>query len=175
MGDTQDDRLPTVESVTDGVEIVRSVTDQPGIETLEGRIGLLLQGEAMQSHYIAMPPGMYTPEHAHETESIIFTIDGTWVLCADGSRRVMETGDIFWFGPGVPTGYEIPPHFSEEARLLIFKGDAADETRSGFVEYITEEMNPTLEAQRAEGTPFTFEELPADHAAKEFASSLEDA
>lgn len=174
MGDTHADQLPTVETVTDGVEIVRSVTDQPGIETLEGRIGLLLQGDAMQSHYIAMPPGMYTPEHAHETESIIFTIDGTWVLCADGSRRVMEAGDIFWFGAGISTGYEMPPHFTDEATILIFKGDAADESRDGFVEYITEEMNPTLEAEREEGTPFTFDELPPGHPAKEFATSLEE-
>ncbi|MFB6104252.1 MAG: cupin domain-containing protein [Halobacteriaceae archaeon] len=116
MGETDDtDRLPTVEQFADGVEIVEDVTDQPGIETLEGRIGLLVQGEDVQSHYIAMPPGMYTPEHAHETESIIFTLEGPWVLCAGGDRRVMEAGDLFWFGPGVPTGYEMP-HTSRPRR-----------------------------------------------------------
>ena len=62
--------LPDVEPVADGVEVVEDVADQPGIETLEGRMGLLLQGEAMQAHFIEMPPGMFTPEHAHETESI---------------------------------------------------------------------------------------------------------
>jgi quercetin dioxygenase-like cupin family protein len=173
MDETQrTDKLPTVESFADGVNVVEGVPEQPGIDTLEGRIGLLLQGEDVQSQYIAMPPGMFTPEHAHETESIIFTIDGPWVLCSDGKRRVMESGDIFWFGSGVPTGYEMPPHFSDEATILIFKGERSEGSRDGFVEYVTEEMNPTLEAQRAEGTPFTFEELDDDHPAVTFASSL---
>lgn len=175
MGDTQQtDQLPTVESFTDGVKIVESVTDQPGIDTLEGRIGLLLRGEDMQSQYIAMPPGMFTPEHAHETESIIFTIDGPWVLCSNGNRRVMESGDIFWFGSGVPTGYEMPPHFTDEATILIFKGDLSAGSRAEFVESITEEMNPSLEAERESGTPFTFADLDADHPAVQFASSIED-
>lgn len=166
--------LPEVEPFADGVKVVEDIYDQPGIETLEGRMGLLLQGEAMQSHFIEMPPGMFTPEHAHETESIIMTLRGQWVLCADGNRRVMEAGDIFWFGPGVPTGYEMPPHLEDDALLLIFKGEVSDGSREGFVEYITEEMNPHLEAEREEGTPFTFDELPADHPAVEFAASLAD-
>jgi len=174
MGETEDsDRLPTVETFADGVEIVEDVTDQPGIETLEGRIGLLLQGEDVQSQYIAMSPGMFTPEHAHETESIIFTLEGSWVLCADGDRRVMEAGDLFWFGPGVPTGYEMPPHFDAEAVILIFKGELSDGSREGFIEYVTEEMTPYLEAEREDGVPFTFAELPADHPAVEFAAGLE--
>lgn len=175
MGDSDVmDQLPTVESFTDGVKIVDDVTDQPGIDTLEGRIGLLLQGEAVQSQYIAMPPGMYTPEHAHETESIIFTLDGPWVLCANGERRVMDAGDLFWFGPGVPTGYEMPPQFEDEAVILIFKGERSDGSREAFVEYVTDEMTPHLEAERESGTPFTFEELPEDHPATEFAASLQN-
>lgn len=164
--------LPEVDEFAEGVEVVENVHDQPGIETLEGRIGLLLQGEDVQSHFIEMPPGMFTPEHAHETESIIMTLRGEWVLCADGNRRVIEAGDLFSFGPGIPTGYEMPPHFEEEALILIFKGDLSDGSREGFVKYVTEEMNPHLEAEREDGTPFTFDELPADHPAKEFAASL---
>lgn len=166
------DPLPTVETVAEGVEVVEDVYDQPGIETLEGRIGLLLQGEDVQSHFIEMPPGMFTPEHAHETESIIMTLRGPWVLCADGNRRVMEAGDIFRFGPGVPTGYEMPPRFEDDALVLVFKGERSDGSREGFVEYVTEEMNPHLEAERASGTPFTFDELADDHPAWEFAASL---
>lgn len=168
------DCLPAVESFADGVEIVKNVYEQPGIETLEGRIGLLLQGEDVKSHFMEFPPGMFTPEHPHETESIIMTLRGKWVLCANGNRRVLEAGDIFRFGPGVPTGYEMPTHFEEDALILVFKGELEDESREGFVEYITEEMNPHLEAEREGGTPFTFDALPADHPAKEFAASLTD-
>ena len=175
MAENEDaDLLPTVESFADGVDVVDNVYDQPGIETLEGRMGLLLQGEEMQSHFIEMPPGMFTPEHAHETESIIMTLRGEWVLCADGDRRLMTAGDSLHFGSGVPTGYEVPPGFDEEALLLVFKGERSDGSRAGFVEYLTEEMNPHLEEQREQGTPFTFEDLAADHPAKEFAASLAD-
>lgn len=167
------DLLPEVKSFAEGVEVVENVYEQPGIETLEGRMGLLLQGEEMRSHFIEMPPGMFTPEHAHETESIIMTLRGEWVLCADGDRRLMEAGDIFWFGPGVPTGYEVPPRFDEEALILVFKRERSDGSRKGFVEYLTEEMNPHLEEEREKGTPFKFEDLADDHPAKEFAASLE--
>ncbi|WP_254863713.1 cupin domain-containing protein [Halovivax gelatinilyticus] len=169
----ESDLLPNVETITEGVEVVSNVYDQPGIETLEGRMGLLLQGADVQSHFIEMPPGMFTPEHAHETESIIVTLRGEWILCADGNRRVMEAGDVFWFGPGVATGYEVPPTFEDEALILVFKGHLSDGSREGFVEYITEEMNPHLEAEREDGTPFTFDEIPDDHPAKEFAASLD--
>lgn len=173
MPDTDSsDVLPEVEEFAEGVAVVENVYDQPGIDTLEGRMGLLLQGEDVQSHFIEMPPGMFTPEHAHETESIIVTLRGEWVLCADGDRRVMEAGDIFWFGPGVSTGYEVPPHFEEEALVLVFKGELSDGSREAFVEYITEEMNPHLRAEREAGTPFTFDELSDDHPAREFAASL---
>lgn len=172
VDEANSDLLPDVESFAEGVEIVENVFEQPSIETLEGRIGLLLQGEEMQSHFIEMPPGMFTPEHAHKTESIIMTLRGEWVLCANGDRRLMETGDIFWFGPNIPTGYEMPPQFGEEALILVFKGELSDGSRDGFVEYVTEEMNPHLEEEREDGTPFTFAELDDDHPAKEFAASL---
>lgn len=162
---------PEVERLADGVEIVQNVADQPGVDTLEGRMGLLLQGEDMQSHYIALYPGLFTDEHAHETESIIMTLRGEWVLCARGERKHMTAGDIFWFGPGVPTGYEVP--FDEEALILIFKGQRGDDSPEEFVRYLTEEVNPKLEAAREEGEPFFFEDLPDDHPAKEFAASID--
>lgn len=167
------DRLPDVEEFAEGVQVVENVADQPGIETLEGRIGLLLQGEDVRSHFMEFPPGMFTPEHAHETESIIVTLQARWVLCAAGNRRVMQAGDVFWFGPGVSTGYEMPPYFEDDARILVFKGERDDDSREEFLEYVTEEMNPHLEAERESGTPFTFDELPEDHPAWQFAESLE--
>lgn len=163
--------LPDVENITDGVEIVENVHDQPAVDTLEGRIGLLLQGKDMQSHFIEMPAGLYTAEHAHETESIIMTLRGEWVLCARGERRHMTTGDIFWFGPDVPTGYEVP--FNDSAFILIFKGQRTDQSPTEFVEYLRDEVNPLLEAEREEGEPFWFTDLPDDHPAKEFAASLD--
>ena len=99
---------------------------------------------------------------------------GEWVLYAGGDRRLMTAGDIFRFGPGVPPGYEVPPQFDEEALVLVFKGERSDGSREGFVEYLTEEMNPQLEQERAEGTPFEFADLPEDHPAKAFAASLVD-
>lgn len=35
-------------------------------------------------------------------------------------------------------------------------------------------MNPHLEAEREEGTPFTFDALPEDHPAVEFATDIEE-
>ena len=35
-------------------------------------------------------------------------------------------------------------------------------------------MNPQLEREREAETPFTFDDLPADHPAKEFAASVTD-
>ncbi len=157
---------PTVESHVDGVDIVRGVTDQPGIETLEGTIGMLLQGEEIQSHYIEMPPGSYLDEHAHETESIIMTLEGSWVLCSRGERTVIDAGDLFWFGHDVPTGYENP--FDEPAFLLIFKGTLLNESPEEFAEYLAE-VDDQFAKEREEGRAFTFDELPEDHPAVEFA------
>lgn len=162
--------LPNADNLTDGVEIVEDVYDQPAVDTLEGRIGLLLQGEDMQSHFIEMPSGLYTDEHAHESESIIMTLRGEWVLCARGERKHMTAGDIFWFGPNVPTGYEVP--FDDSAFILIFKGQRTDQSPTEFVEYLREKVNPMLEAEREGGEPFWFADLPDDHPAREFAASL---
>lgn len=161
---------PSVEQLTDGVEIVRELEEQPGVNTLEGRIGMLLQGESVQSHFIDMPPGLYLDEHAHETESIIVTLRGSWVLCARGERTRMDAGDIFWFGPGVPTGYEVP--FDERAFILIFKGQKTDGGPEEFVSYL-EEVDERLATEREEeGRAFTFDELDDDHPAVAFAESL---
>lgn len=149
---------PEVKRLTDGVNIVADVQDQPGIDTLEGRIGMLLQGEEVQSHFIDMHPGLYLDEHAHETESIIMTLSGEWVLCSRGERAHMTAGDIFWFGPGVPTGYEVP--FDERAFILIFKGQKTDASPDEFVTYL-QEVDEKLEAEREEeGRPFTSRNSP---------------
>ena len=160
---------PAVETLTDGVNIIRDVTTQPGIDTLEGRISMLLQGEEIQSHLIELPPGSYLDEHPHETESIIMTLGGEWVLCSRGERTRLAEGDLFWFGPDVPTGYENP--FDGPAFLLIFKGTLLNESPEEFVKYL-EEVDAQMVAERAEGRPFTFNELPADHPAIVFARDI---
>lgn len=173
MAEHGDERLPDVTNLTDGVDVVHDVYDQPGVDTAEGRIGMLLQGEAIQSHFIEMPGGLYMDEHAHETESIIVTLRGEWVLCARGEREHVTAGDVFWFGPGVPTGYEVP--FDDDAFILIFKGEKTDETPEAFVSYLQEELPELVEAHREDGAVFTFDELDADHPALEFARGLDGA
>ncbi|MFC3957943.1 cupin domain-containing protein [Halovivax cerinus] len=167
--DQRDDPLPSVETHVEGVEVAPSIEDQPGLSTYEGRIGMLLQGESIQTHFIEMPPGLYLDEHAHETESMIMTLSGEWVLSARGERRHMTEGDLFWFGPGVPTGYEVP--FDEDAYILIFKGEVMSDSAEAFVDSLRA-TDERLAEEAAEGTPFTFDDLPDDHPAIEFAESI---
>lgn len=163
------DPLPTVETHVEGVEVAPAIEEQPGLDTYEGRIGMLLQGESIQTHFIEMPPGLYLEEHAHETESMILTLRGEWVLSARGERRHMQEGDLFWFGPDVPTGYEVP--FDEDAYILIFKGEVMLDSAEAFVESL-KSTDERLAAEAADGTPFSFDDLSDDHPAIEFAESI---
>lgn len=159
----------------DGIQVIEDVTNpdkNPGIDTLEGRIGPLLKGDGSQAHFIAMPPGLYCgEEHAHPTESLIFTVEGRWVLCSSGRRQLMLPGSLFWFKGGTPTGYEVP--FSEPAFILIFKGHRDGMDDDGFLEYL-ESLQDRLEKAHAEGAPFRMTELGHDHPARIFASSLQE-
>lgn len=155
---------------TPGIQIINDITNQFGIDTLEGKIGPLIQGVASQSHFIEMPAGLYTAEHAHPTESIIYTVRGRWVLCVAGQRQVMEPGSLFWFGPEVATGYEIP--FDAPAYILIFKEKRSDSWVE-FVDYLQNSMQPHLVAQEASGEEvFRLQALPADHPARRFAHAV---
>lgn len=156
----------------EGIQVIEDVTDKeknPGIETLEGRIGPLMKADHCQAHYIEMHPGLFCEEHAHSTESIIVTLKGKWVLCSGGRRQVMKPGTLFWFAAGTPTGYEVP--FDEPAFLLIFKGQRDNMTDDMFLEYLRG-LNEKLKKQNSEGTPFTMGELPADHPAISFYRAL---
>ena len=79
-------------------------------------------------------------------------------------RTVIEAGDLFWFPGGEPTGFETP--FDEDAIILIVKsgGDSYDDMVAGM-----RSARDSLAEQAAAGTPFFYRELPADHAAREFA------
>ena len=152
-------------------EILRDVANQPGLETIEGRLVPLLSGATIKSHIIVMHPGQYASAHAHPTESIIYTISGSWVSCTTDDdaelRTVVNAGDLFRFGADVPTGYETP--FDEPAVILILKGGSAsrEEMEEGM-----RSAKSILEKESAEGEPFSYTELDEDHPAVRFAAEV---
>ena len=156
----------------EGIWIIENATDpweNPSVDTLEGRIGPLLKGDASQAHFIEMPGDLYCHEHSHPTESLIFTVKGRWVLCSSGRRQLMRPGSLFWFKAGTPTGYEVP--FADAAFILIFKGDRDEKDEVGFLEYL-QGLKLRLERAHEEGTPFKLSELCVDHPARVFARGL---
>lgn len=148
--------------------VLRNLDDQPGIETVEGRLVPLLSGAKIRSHVIVMHPGQYCYAHPHDTESIIYTVSGSWVFCTteDGEevRTVINQNDLFHFPGGVPTGFETP--FDEAAVILILKegNEAYEEMVAGMVE-----ARDMLDAEVKAGEPFYYRELPPDHPARIFA------
>jgi len=157
----------------DGIKIARAIGDAPGVDTLEGRFGPVLNAERGGCHYVEIHPGAFLADHPHEQESLIYTVRGRWVLCSRGARWVIRAGDFFWFGDGIPTGYENP--FRAPAYLLIFKTVPRKPgyDRSMFARL--RKMAKKLESENREGTPFTFAELPREHPAKTFARALKRA
>jgi quercetin dioxygenase-like cupin family protein len=152
----------------DGIRIIDDIMSAPGVETLEGRIGPLLRAQYGACHYIDMPAGLYLEEHPHDTESLIYTVRGEWVLCSGGERHHMKPGSLYWFGANVPTGYEVP--FPENAYILIFK-TAPRESDEALVSH-AERLARQCEEDHANGTPFLLRELPDDHPARVFAAAL---
>lgn len=155
-----------------GVKLIEDITDPaeaPGVDTLEGRIGGLLKAQESQAHYIEMLPGQYTAEHAHSTESIIYTVSGRWVLCRAGHRQLMKPGTLMHFAKHVPCGFEVP--FGEPAYILIFKSHRAEGDWDDFTQYL-KGLRERLEEERANGEPFFLRELPDDHPANRFARSV---
>jgi quercetin dioxygenase-like cupin family protein len=154
---------------TEGIQIIDDITTQFGVHTLEGRIGPLLRGVGSRAQYIEMPPGMYLYEHPHPTEAIIYTVRGRWVSCTDGKRHVMNPGSLFWFGPDIAAGYEVP--FDEPAFILIFKGERGIEP-AAFVDYLENKLKPSLVQEQLDGASFLVAGLPPDHPARKFADEL---
>ncbi len=161
--------LPQVIELAEGIKIVDDVTAQEGVFTLEGTFGPLFEGAACQTWWIELPPGLYTYEHPHDTESIVYTIKGQWVLCSGGNRHVMKPGNVFWFGPGIGTGWEVP--FDEPARVLIFKGKVFLPPAEQ-LDFLYDTLAPKLDAAHQAGEPMLLGELPEDHPARVFAASL---
>lgn len=159
----------TILTPAKGIQIIDDVTAQFGVDTLEGKIGLLIQGVACRSQFFDLPPGLYTHEHPHPTESIIYTVRGRYVLVTDGKRHVMNPGSLFSFGPDIAAGYEVP--FDEPAFILIFKGDRGVE-REAFIDHIQNNLKPMFERDAAAGEAFWLRELSADHPARVFARQV---
>ena len=153
----------------EGIQIIDDVTAQFGVDTLEGRVGPLMQGVGCRAQFFDLPAGLYTYEHPHPTESIIYTVYGQWVLCTGGKRQVMKPRSMFWFGPNITAGYEVP--FDEPAFILIFKSERGKDQQA-MVDYLQNEMQPHLMQEHAAGQAFWMRELPADHPAQIFARSL---
>lgn len=154
-----------IEIITDIRDAVASV----GVMTHEGIFGPLLYAEKMRSFFIELQPGMFLAEHPHPTESMIYTVSGKWVLCSEGKRQVMEPGNVFHFGSNMPTGWEAP--FGEPALLFVVKSTEAGEGYAPYMQGL-KEMAQDLDKQRSEGGVFYFNELPEDHAAIQFARSV---
>ena len=160
--------MAEVEAPVTGIRIIRDITVQPGVDTLEGKIGPLMTAARGACHFIDMPAGLYLDEHPHDTESLIYTVRGEWVLCSSGRRFHMKPGTLYWFGDGVPTGYEVP--FEEDAYILIFKTSPREDDQA-FIEYL-KGMGERIAKEHDEGTPFLLSELPEDHPARVFAAGL---
>jgi quercetin dioxygenase-like cupin family protein len=153
----------------DGIQIIDDVTAQFGVDTLEGRVGPLLQGAGSRAQFFELPAGLYTYEHPHPNESIIYTVYGQWVLCTDGKRHIMKPRSLFWFGPNISAGYEVP--FDAPAFILIFKSERG-EGPEAMVDYLQNKMQPHLVQEHEAGQAFWLNELPDDHPAQVFARSL---
>ncbi|MBI3462324.1 MAG: alpha/beta fold hydrolase, partial [Planctomycetes bacterium] len=122
-----------------------------------------------QAHYIDMPPGLFLAEHPHATESIIYCVRGQFVLCSGGRRQLMKPGSLMWFKANEPTGWEVP--FNEPAYILIFKGSRSEKSDDEFLDYLRG-LAEKLNKEQADGTPYHFRDLPADHPAREFARKV---
>lgn len=162
-------QLPKVSHPSPGIQIVDNIAAQPAVETFEGRVGLLLQGDATRAHFFEIPAHAFTAEHPHPVETIIYTVSGQWVLCSDNVRTLMPAGSIYLYSANIPTGYEVP--FEEPATILIFSSGTPSPATE-FLDYLENEMRPELEAEHAQGHPCFLEELAADHPARVFARQV---
>ena len=155
--------------LAEGVHIIDNVLNHFGVDTLEGRVGPLLFGDAIRTHYIDMPAHSFVDEHPHADEALTYTVRGQWVMCANGCRRLMGPGSLYWFGPDIPTGYEVP--FDEPAYLLVFRG-VVNETPEEMLTNVQDKLKPKLVQMQAGGEVFMLRDLPADHPALAFAHKV---
>jgi quercetin dioxygenase-like cupin family protein len=170
--DEQNRDGPEILEMGKGVRIIDDVLAAYGIDTLEGRVGPLLFGKTGRSHFLDMPASSYVAEHPHADEAFTFTFRGSYVLCVDGERHLMKPGSFQWFGPDVPTGYEVP--FDEPAYILVFRG-VVGETPAEMLESIERMKDEFVEKQEAGDELFMLRDLPEDHPARIYAHKVNPA
>ena len=154
------------------VEVIPNIENalkSTGVLTHEGVFGPLLFAEQTRSFFIELKPGMFLGQHPHPTGSIVYTVRGRWVLASEDKRQVMEAGSLFRFGDQMPTGWEAP--FPEGAFLLVVKTKQPGETYASYMAGLAK-TKATIEKERADGEPFYYNALPADHPAIVFARSV---
>jgi quercetin dioxygenase-like cupin family protein len=111
-------------STGNGARCVRVVHDTgdvrkfPGIDTIEGWASPLLFGETMFAQSVEMPAGLFVSEHPEPVESIVYTVQGRWILSVDGERHVMGPGSLHWLKEGACAGCAVP--FDEPALVVNF-------------------------------------------------------
>jgi quercetin dioxygenase-like cupin family protein len=148
--------------------VLRDIRNQPGVESVEGRLVPLMSGAGIRAQLIDMPGGLYVHAHPHPTESLILTVSGRWVFSDGVDRKIVETGDLLHFPPNEPTGFEVP--FDEPAVIYITKGDGGKDHDVLMADLRKAAANMAKEAE--DGEVFSLGELPRDHPARVFARQL---
>lgn len=166
---TQSSIIELDTAFAEGVDVLDSILAIESAETLEGRFGALLAGRGMECLTIDFMPGMYTAEHPHANESMVYTISGRWVLASNGRRCVMEPGSLMWFDAGAPTGYENP--FDEPALTINFIVQEP-KPRPIMVEYLSDVLKNRWEKRHQQGQPFLLSELEPEHPARVYARKV---
>jgi quercetin dioxygenase-like cupin family protein len=148
--------------------VLRDVRNQPGVDSVEGRLVPLLSGAGIRAQLIDMPGGLYVHAHPHPTESLILTISGRWVFSDGVDRKIVETGDLLHFPPDEPTGFEVP--FDEPAVIYITKGDGGKDHEALMADLRKAADSMAQEAH--DGEVFSLAELPHAHPARVFARQI---
>ena len=145
----------------EGLQVIDDITNTPGVDTIEGEIGPLLWGETSQSYFVDVPSGAFLDEHPHPFEALIYAVSGSFVVCSEGKRYVVNQGGFMSFAANVPTGYEVP--FDESAFMLVFRGKKAEMDQVAFIERLETD------------SPTDLRDLPEDHPARLYARQINPA
>ena len=70
------------------------VNNFPGVDTIEGRACPLLFGTTMYAQSVEMPAGLSVTEHPEPCESMIYTVQGQWILSVGGKKQPMGPGSL---------------------------------------------------------------------------------
>lgn len=157
-------------NLSPGLDIIADSVDDERLVSLlseEGRSGFLAATDRFQAQFLVMNPDLYSEEHAHDYDFIIYTMEGRWVLCSQGRRCLMSPGSICGVSAGVPVGMEAP--FEEPARLLFFLAGGIS-TQKRYEEYLRKVSDDKATVHGYEMRRIS--DLPSSHPARTFARSV---